>query len=120
VGCKNYMSNNYGIPEEVEKEIRARDKICVFCHVSLTQPTRAKDGSEASIEHFNNDGPLRKKYNLAICCRRCNSSKGTKKLLAWFRMPYCVDRNINKETVATPVREYVRGLNFRLKAKRIR
>jgi 5-methylcytosine-specific restriction endonuclease McrA len=83
-----HMSNRYGIPEEDEKEIRARDKACVFCRVSMKRPSRAKRASEATIEHFNNDGPLRKKYNLAICCRSCNSSKGTRKLLAWFETPY--------------------------------
>jgi hypothetical protein len=102
------MSNNYGIPDEVEKEIRARDKLCVFCRVPLTRPSRAKEASEPTIEHFNNDGPLSKKYNLAICCRRCNSSKGTKKLLVWFRALYCVERNINEQTVSKPVTDYIR------------
>jgi hypothetical protein len=102
------MSNRYGIPEEDEKEIRARDKACVFCHASLKRPSRARRASEATIEHFSNEGPLRKKYNLAICCRGCNSSKGTKRLLAWFKTPYCRKRKINEKTVAKPVKQYIR------------
>ncbi len=58
------MSNTYGISEEVEKEIRARDKVCVFCHRRFSRESRA---SIPTIEHFNNDGPMAEKYNLAIC-----------------------------------------------------
>jgi len=62
----------------------------------------------ATIEHFNNAGPLRRKYNLPVCCRRCNSSKGTKSLPAWFETSYCHKRKINKMTVLKPVKEYMR------------
>ena len=67
--------------------------------------------SGATIEHFNNDGPLNEKYNVAICCRRCNSSKGTMALLAWFETPYCRERKkkISWKTVAKPVKEYLRA-----------
>lgn len=102
------MSNTYGISEEVEEEIRARDKRCVFCHVSMRHASRTRGASDATIEHFNNDGPLGKKYDVAICCRGCNSSKGTKKLLAWFETPYCRKRLINEKTVGKPAKEYVR------------
>lgn len=100
------MSNTYGIPEEIEKEIRTRDKACVYCHI-LMKP-HAMDARGATIEHFNNDGPFDKKENVAICCRGCNSSKGTKKLSAWFKTSYCTEKNINKETVAKPAKEYIR------------
>lgn len=29
------MSNKYGIPEKDEKEIRVRDKACVYCHKEM-------------------------------------------------------------------------------------
>jgi hypothetical protein len=74
----------------------------------MKQSPRAMGASGATIEHFNNDGPLTKKYNLAMCCRGCNSSKGTKRLLAWFKTPYCVEKNINEKTVAEPVKQYIR------------
>jgi 5-methylcytosine-specific restriction endonuclease McrA len=98
------MSNTYGISEKVEKEIRARDKKCVYCRISMKQ---SKGASGATIEHFNNDGPLKKKYNVAICCRGCNSSKGTKKLLVWFQTTYWSRNSISKESVAKPVKEYI-------------
>ncbi len=102
------MSNAYRISKQDELEIRARDKICVYCGILMKQHPHTMGVSGATIEHFNNDGPLDKKYNLAICCRRCNSSKGTMSLSAWFKTPYCDDNKINEETVAKPVKEYMR------------
>jgi hypothetical protein len=72
------------------------------------KPVRSMGASGATIEHFNNDGPFKNKHNVAICCRRCNSSKGTMSLSAWFEMPYCREKKINKETVSKPVKEYMR------------
>ena len=72
------MSNTYGIPEEDEKEIRARDKTCVYCRQSMKKHPRKLDASGPTLEHFNNDGHFDKKWNVAICCRRCNSAKEIK------------------------------------------
>lgn len=102
------MSNTYGISEQDELEIRARDKTCVYCHIPMEQSSRAKGPSEATIEHFNNDGPFDEKRNVAICCRSCNSSRRDKSLSDWFKARYCRDNKINEETVAKPVREYLR------------
>jgi len=102
------MSNTYGISKQNEREIRARDKTCVYCGILMKQYPHAMAASGATIEHFNNDGPLKKKYNVAICCRRCNSSKGTMRLSAWFKTPYCRGKKINEETVSKPVKEYMR------------
>lgn len=79
----------------------------------MKQSPHARGPSGATIEHFNNDGPMTKKYNLAICCRRCNSSKGAISLSAWFKTPYCGDRKkkITAKTVAQPVKEYLRSKN---------
>jgi hypothetical protein len=104
------MPNRYGISEEDEEEIRARDKRCVYCRVPLKHYPQATSASGATIEHFNNDGPFDKKYNVAFCCRRCNSSKGTQKLSDWFDTAYCSEgkNKINESTVAEPVKEYIR------------
>ena len=99
------MSNAYGISNQVEQEIRARDKTCVYCG-KLMKRSRRSFG--ATIEHFNNDGPFDAKYNVAICCRGCNSSKGTKDLLIWFTTDYCRERKINRKTVSEPVKDYMR------------
>lgn len=101
------MSNTYGISKQDERGIRARDKICVCCGILMKQYPHAMGPSGATIEDFNNVGPLRKKHNVAICCRRCNSSKGTKKLTTWFRTAYCREKKINEETVSNSVREYM-------------
>ena|ERR1700722_3751100 len=107
------MSNIYGISEKDEREIRARDKTCVYCRVLMKQYPHAMGPAGATIEHFNNDRPLTRKYNLAVCCRSCNSSKGTMSLFAWFKTRYCLERNIKKETVLKPVKDYLRLKNFR-------
>jgi len=68
---------------------------------------------KATIEHLNFDGPL---YwgggldadDIVICCGSCNSSRGTKALEVWFRSTYCIARNINAETVAAPVKAYLK------------
>jgi 5-methylcytosine-specific restriction endonuclease McrA len=99
------MSNTYNISEKDEQEIRARDKTCVYCRILMK---RGAGSSGATIEHFNNDGPFDEKYNVAICCRGCNSSKGAKELLAWFETDYCHKKKINDKTVSKPVKEYMR------------
>jgi 5-methylcytosine-specific restriction endonuclease McrA len=101
------MSNTYGISIQDEREIRARDRACVYCGIVM-KPASDRHAAGATVEHFTNGGPLREKYNVAICCRGCNSSKGTKKLSAWFKTPYCRERKINKVTVSKPVKEYMR------------
>ena len=74
----------------------------------MKQSPHARGASGATIEHFDNDGLLEEKYNMAICCRRCNSSKGSMRLSAWFKTPYCRQKKINEETVSKPVKEYAR------------
>src|SRR5271168_884851 len=60
------MSNTWGIPKKVEEEISARDKRRIFCHSAMKRSFRMHDASHATIEHFNNDGPLEEKYNVAF------------------------------------------------------
>jgi len=81
-------------------------KACVYCGI-LMKP-RAMGSSGATLEHFDNNGPLNKKYNVAVCCRGCNSSKGIMTLSVWFKKPYCRKNKINAETVARAVKEYMR------------
>jgi len=102
------MSNRYGISEQDEREIRARDKTCVYCKILMKQKPHAMSASGATIEHFNNEGPLKKKYNVGICCRRCNSSKGTMSLSAWFKTPYCREKKFNERTILKPVKKFMR------------
>ena len=107
------MANKYGLSEKDELEIRARDKTCVFCHRTMKDyiKTKGTPGDKATIEHLNNDGPFDQKWNVVICCGSCNASKSNKELSAWFKTRYCIERNINEETVAEPVKEYIRLTN---------
>ena len=73
----------------------------------MKQYPHAMGASGATIEHFNNEGPLKKKYNVAICCRRCNSSRRDKSLSDWFKTEYCLKKKINEKTAAEPVKEFL-------------
>jgi len=74
--------------------------------------TNKNHGDSATIEHLNFDGPFYWKDNLqiqdiVICCGSCNSSRGAKKLPNWFQSEYCLEKNINENTVTDPVKEYL-------------
>ncbi|OGG60466.1 hypothetical protein A3C86_01195 [Candidatus Kaiserbacteria bacterium RIFCSPHIGHO2_02_FULL_49_16] len=106
----------YGIPQDIEQRIRRRDKNCVYCHKAMIYPCVGDERYNwATIEHFKENGPFYwakglKEEDLAICCFSCNSSRGNKGLLIWFKSKYCIDRNINEQTVAEPVKEYIRRI----------
>ncbi len=98
------MSNKWNIPDELEEAVRIRDVICVYCGVAFNK--NACD--TASWEHINNKEKDVTSWNIALCCRSCNSSKGAKKLEDWFETDYCFNNNINKKTVAPVVQNYIR------------
>ncbi|MEM2138112.1 MAG: hypothetical protein QW568_03425 [Candidatus Anstonellaceae archaeon] len=104
---------SFGIPNGELLKIRERDKNCVYCHKEMLYPfVSGRQGDCATIEHLNFDGPFYWEDGLQIedivlCCGSCNSSRGTKKLSDWFRTKYCIDKNINENTVADPVKEYL-------------
>jgi len=121
------MSNIFGISREVEEELRARDKVCVYCRKKMKTygEIKARHGrlaDQATIEHLSFDGPFYirdglKKEHVVICCRGCNSSRGTRRLLDWFKTDYCVSRKINEDTVAKPVKQYLRKIPRKLNTK---
>ena len=104
------MSNKFNIPADVEERIRARDTLCVYCRKVMAQPPHlgALRDDWATIEHLDDRGSLNAEENLAICCWGCNVSKGPQPLPIWFQMPYCTQRGINEETVAEPVKEFLK------------
>ncbi len=109
------MSNKYGIPDEDLEKIRARDKNCIYCHKVMIYPSLGGNRRNwATIEHLNYLPPWDNPKTVGICCGSCNSSRGKKKLTDWFKTQYCTDRNINKMTVAEPVKEYIQYIeNFK-------
>jgi hypothetical protein len=106
--------NKFGIPEKALSELRSRDKNCVYCRKILMYPYVAKNRADcATIEHLNFDGPFYwsdglQTEDIVICCGSCNSSRGVRTLIDWFRTPYCIEKNISVTTVAAPVRSYLK------------
>ena len=99
--------NSWGIPDWLEKEVRARDKNCIYCGVQMIEKASA-NGSRKAVatwEHIINDARIITRENIALCCASCNSSKGTKILSEWINSPFCKKKSINKDTVADIAKE---------------
>lgn len=91
--------NNWDIPDWLEKEIKNRDRRCIYCHIEFGSSKDAKK-SQASWEHIVNDARIINRDNISRCCFSCNSSKGTKKLSDWLESDYFKKLGINKNTIA--------------------
>ena len=96
--------NRWNIPAEMEKEIRKRDKVSVYCGVKFGSAKECRK-TQASWEHIINDSKIINKENIALCCVACNASKGTKKISDWINSKYCQNKGINKNTVADVVKD---------------
>lgn len=109
--------NKFGIPDDVLSEIIERDKQCVYCRKVMIYPyikENAKDS--ATIEHLSPFPPFywhegMQADNIVMCCGSCNPSRGAKMLADWFKTRYCVDKEINENTVADSVKSYLARLN---------
>lgn len=109
------MSSYFGIPGDIEAEIRARDALCVYCRAEMKEHSGAKGTppDKATLEHLSFDGPFYwkgglKREDIVMCCGRCNASRGKKRLADWFRSSYCIKRGIGGSTVAEPVKDFLR------------
>lgn len=98
------MANNWNIPNHLEKEVRERDKVCVYCGVEFTSVKVSKK-SAASWEHIINDAEIVTRENIALCCCSCNASKGQKQLSIWLQSKYCKDRGITPKSVAPIIKQ---------------
>lgn len=106
------MSNKYNLPEKEIERIRKRDKKCVYCGKIMVNSRYSENRKDwATIEHLNHLPPWDNPSTVAICCGSCNSSRGDKKLLNWFKGEYCIKSNINKRTVAKPVKDYLKSIS---------
>ena len=105
--------NRWGIPEWLEKEVRERDKVCVYCGIKMIEkvPPGGSHKAAATWEHIINDATIITRQNIARCCASCNASKGTKELLEWLQSDYCKKHGINKETVAAVVKKALSSLH---------
>jgi hypothetical protein len=102
--------NRWGIPPWLEKEVRARDKTCVYCGVKMVEkmPLGGCRRNVATWEHVVNDASIVTRENIALCCAACNSSKGTKDLLDWIDSKYCKSHGITEDTVADVIKHALR------------
>jgi hypothetical protein len=90
------MTNNWNIPDWLEKRVRERDKSCVYCHVKF----RPNFKDRATWEHIDNDEKNISEGNIFLCCTSCNSSKGTKNLTDWLNSKYCKMKNITNDAIS--------------------
>lgn len=102
------MANNWNIPLNLEKEIRERDKVCVYCGINFTSAKIPKK-TASSWEHIINDAKIITRENIALCCCSCNASKGQKQLSIWLESKYCKEKNINFETVTQVVKNAIKN-----------
>ncbi len=107
---------NFGIPDDVLSEIMERDKKCIYCDKKMINPYNVENRRDSvTIEHLSPHPPFHCSEgmdvnNIAMCCGSCNSSRGAKELSDWFKSAYCIARDINENTVATPVKIYLKSL----------
>jgi hypothetical protein len=102
------MANNWNIPVWLEKEVRERDKTCVYCGVEFTLVKLSKK-TAASWEHIINDSKIITRENIVLCCCGCNSSKGQKQLSVWLESDYCKKRGITPDSVAPIIKKAIRN-----------
>jgi hypothetical protein len=107
------IMNKWGIPDWLEKEVRERNKRCVYCGVKMIEKM-PKDGNRKAVatwEHIINDASNISRENIALCCVACNASKGTKNLSDWLEYSYCKKKGINKDTVAEIIKNALKKHN---------
>ncbi|MFN7267277.1 MAG: HNH endonuclease [Bacteroidota bacterium] len=99
------MANRWGIPRTVEEMVLLRDLNCVYCRIVFGETGKTR----RTWEHITNDIRLNGPDNIALCCRSCNSSKGSKTLSDWLNSNYCKNKDISAESVAEVVRNRLEG-----------
>ena len=92
------MPNRWNIPGWLEREVRERDRTCIYCGTFFDTATARR--FRPSWEHIVNDASVVTRENIALCCIGCNASKGTKTLAAWLQSPYCQVRGISPRSIA--------------------
>jgi hypothetical protein len=99
---------NYGIPDEDLQRIRKRDQDCVYCRKHMPPRTGSSRLGMPTIEHMSTveDGVRDPMGTVAICCHSCNASRKPPHE-RWFQTRYCRERNINFDTVAEPVQDFL-------------
>jgi hypothetical protein len=104
------MANRWSITDSHEREVRVRDKNCVYCRIEMVEkvPRGTPRSAVATWEHIINGARNTTRENIALCCCGCNASKGQKTLEGWLRSAYCAKRGITEDTVAQIVKDALR------------
>ncbi len=102
------MADSWNIPDWLEKEVREREQVCVYCRNEFT-PHAVSVKSSSSWEHIVNDATIITRENIALCCRGCNSSKGQKQLSVWLQSKYCTERGVTPESVASIIQQAIQS-----------
>lgn len=100
--------NQWNIPDWLEKELIERDQVCVYCGIEFL-PAKVSKKQIATWEHIVNDAKIVTRENISRCCFSCNSSKGAKELSVWLESKYCLDKGINKNTVALVIQQALKN-----------
>lgn len=100
------MSNQWGIPEEVEQFVKQRDTACVYCGVKFSSDNSSRK-DKPSWEHIINDIRINGIDNITLCCMSCNASKGAKLLEDWLESGYCKRKEITEYSVAPVVKKAI-------------
>jgi len=98
--------NKWNIPDWLEKEVKIRDKRCVYCQVKFSA-SKGDRRATATWEHVVNNARIITRKNIVRCCFSCNASKGSKKLSDWLESSYCKIHRIDKKTVAEVVKNAI-------------
>jgi hypothetical protein len=102
------MANRWGIPKEVEEQVRKRDLCCVYCGITFNKNSYDHK-TRPTWEHIINDIRINGPENIALCCGSCNASKGVKKLEDWLNSNYCATKGITNNTVAPVVKDFLKN-----------
>jgi len=100
------MVNRWGIPKEIEELVKSRDPSCIYCDVEFTKFGKSIKLSP-TWEHIVNDININGAENIALCCRSCNASKGSKKLKDWLQSDYCKNKGINHKSIALVAKKHL-------------
>lgn len=81
------MKNDYDLsPNELQKIFERDRAACVYCHkIMIDHEANSRRGDWYTIEHLNHLPPWDNPKTVAFCCWSCNSSRGNKKLMDWFK-----------------------------------
>ncbi len=99
---------NYGLPKKDLEKKKQIYKNCVYCGKLMIKSCKKDSRRDwATIEHLHRFGPWNDPTWVVNCCYACNCSRGQKKIKDWFKSKYCIKNNINENTVADIVKEYL-------------